>query len=175
MASSAERTERSKTTLRTMALDDLPAVFHLGERLFTSRDAPTLYRTWDEYEVTNLYQEDAETCSVAVQEGRLIGFALGTTVSKARSAWKYGYLVWLGIDPAQQRRGLATRLFHHWRGLMLSSGVNMLLLDTEADNDAAIAFFRKMGFGNPEPHVYMTLNLAAEQRARRSQNGREGT
>jgi ribosomal protein S18 acetylase RimI-like enzyme len=163
-----------RPTLRIMVLDDLPAVFHLGERLFTSRTAPNLYRTWDEYEVTNLYQEDAETCSVAVLEDRVVGFALGTTVSKARSAWKYGYLVWLGVDPDRQRRGLATRLFSHWRGLMLASGVNMLLLDTEADNQAAIAFFRKMGFGNPEAHVYMTLNLAAEQRARRNQAEREG-
>jgi len=174
MGANGEKPVRSKLVLRTMTLDDLSAVFHLGERLFTSRAAPNLYRTWDEFEVTTLYQEDAQTCTVAIQEDRLVGFALGTTVSKARSAWKYGYLVWLGVDPQRQRLGLATRLFNHWRSLMLADGVNMLLLDTEADNEAAIAFFRKMGFGNPEPHVYMTLNLSAEQRARRGRTDREG-
>jgi ribosomal protein S18 acetylase RimI-like enzyme len=160
-----ERGERKRIVIRAMTFDDLAAVFHLGERLFTSRDAPNLYRTWDEYEVMNLYQEDQETCAVATVDGKLAGFVLGTTVSKARSAWKYGYLVWLAVEPGHQRAGLATRLFQHFRAQVLAQGVRMLMIDTAADNHSALAFFGRMGFGNPEPHVYMTQNLAAEQRA----------
>ena len=47
---------------------------------------------------------------------------------------------------------------------MLESGVRMLLVDTEADNLPALFFFRKMGFGSPEEHIYLTLNLSEQQR-----------
>jgi hypothetical protein len=46
---------------------------------------------------------------------------------------------------------------------MLKNGVRMLLVDTEAENLPALFFFRKMGFGNPQQHIYLTLNLDARQ------------
>jgi len=169
-----KRKKRSNLTIRQMEIDDLPAVFHLGEELFTAEKAPNLYRTWDEYEVIALYQGDAEFCLVAEMEDQIIGFALGTTVSKTRSAWKYGYLVWLGVQPSLQRQGIAERLFSHFRDLMLESGVRMLLVDSEADNLPALHFFRKMGFGNPQEHIYLALNLASQrqQLKEKRNNGR---
>lgn len=160
--------------IREMEIDDLAPVFHLGEKVFTSREVPNLYRTWDEYEVVTLFQSEPEFCLVAEIGVHLVGFALGTTISKSQSAWKYGHLIWLGIDPAYQKRGVAERLFRHFRDLMLESGVRMLLIDTEADNLPALHFFRKMGFGNPQQHIYMTLNLSDQQRHYREKkaNGR---
>jgi hypothetical protein len=46
---------------------------------------------------------------------------------------------------------------------MLGQGVRMLIVDTEAENLSALRFFRKMGFGSPQQHIYLSLNLAAEQ------------
>jgi len=34
--------------IRQMQLKDLPAVFELGQKLFTAEDLPTLYRCWDD-------------------------------------------------------------------------------------------------------------------------------
>jgi len=153
-------------TIRPMEIDDFPAVFHLGERLFQAEKVPNLYRTWDEFEVISLYQGDPEFCLVAEVEDQIIGFVLGNTISKSHSAWKYGHLIWLGIAPAFQRRNIATRLFNRFRDLMLENGVRMLLVDTEAGDLAALRFFQKMGFGNPQRHIYMTLNLAARRRAK---------
>jgi len=39
----------------------------------------------------------------------------------------------------------------------------MLIVDTEADNLPALQFFRKMGFGNPQEHIYLTMNLSGRQ------------
>ena len=150
---------RPGVEIREMEIDDLAPVFHLGERLFTSKKVPTLYRTWDEYEVTNIFQTEPEFCLVAEVDDKPIGFALGTTITKARSAWKYGHLVWLGVDPDYQRLGLATRLFNHFRDKMEEHGVRILLVDTEADNEGALRFFREVGFGSPEEHLYLALNL----------------
>lgn len=155
---------KTVVSVRQMEIDDIAAVFHLGERLFTARDAPNLYRTWDEYEVISLFQSDSEFCLVAEDEEQIVGFALGTTVTKSHSAWKYGYLVWLGIDPAHHGHGIASKLFHRFRDLMLADGARILLVDTEAENLAALHFFRKMGFGNPQEHIYLSLNLDPQLR-----------
>ena len=73
------------------------------------------------------------------------------------------HLVWLGVDPDYQRLGVARRLFNHFRDKMEEHGVRILLVDTEADNEQALAFFREMGFGNPEEHLYLALNLDQQQ------------
>lgn len=154
------RKKKPNVVIRQMEIDDLATVFHLGEKLFTAREVPNLYRTWDDYEVIALFQSDAEFCLVAEDdEERIVGFALGTTVTKSHSAWKYGYLVWLGIDPDFHGQGIASKLFYRFRDLMLADGVRMLLVDTEADNLSALHFFRKMGFGSPQEHIYLALNL----------------
>jgi ribosomal protein S18 acetylase RimI-like enzyme len=146
-------------------------VFHLGEKLFTAREVPNLYRTWDEYEVVNLYQSDPEFCLVAVFDEEIVGFILGSTIEKTHSAWKYGHLIWLGTEPEFQRQGIAEKLFGHFQDLMLESGVRMLLTDTEAENLPALHFFRKLGFGQPQQHIYMTLNLSDQQRQLKEKKG----
>lgn len=156
---------KQKIQIREMELDDLAAVFHMGEELFTAEEVPNLYRTWDEYELIELFYADSELCFVAEADGKIVGFALGTVIEKERSAWKYGHLVWLGISPELQRGGLGERLFNHFKEVMTKRGVRMMVVDTEADNLQALRFFRKMGFGKPEEHIYLSLNLSGQKRA----------
>jgi len=68
--------------VREMGVDDIPVVFHLGEQVFTADKTPTLYRTWDEFEVISMFNEDTEYCLVAALEGQIVGFALGNVVTK---------------------------------------------------------------------------------------------
>ena len=49
---------------------------------------------------------------------------------------------------------------------MVEQGVRMVIIDTDADNQAGIRFFKKHGFGNIQKHVYMTLTLAKKARRR---------
>jgi ribosomal protein S18 acetylase RimI-like enzyme len=154
--------------IRELTIDDLAAVFHLGERLFTSDFSPSMYRTWDEYEITTLFNSDSELCLVAELDGEIVGFALGTTVEKQNSAWKYGYLVWIGVRPGLQKCGAGHRLFSELKKRMIDQGVRMIVIDTDADNEAGINFFKREGFGNIQEHVYMTLNLSRPRPKRRS-------
>jgi ribosomal protein S18 acetylase RimI-like enzyme len=153
--------------IREITIDDLAAVFHLGEKLFTSDFSPSMYRTWDEYEITTLFNSDSELCLVAEFDGEIVGFALGTTVEKLHSAWKYGYLVWIGVRPGLQKCGAGHQLFAEIRQRMIDQGVRMIVIDTDADNEAGIAFFRKVGFDNIQKHVYMTLNLSRKRKKRK--------
>jgi ribosomal protein S18 acetylase RimI-like enzyme len=161
---SSKAKRRPKVIIRQMELDDLAPVFHLGEQLFTASKAPNLYRTWDEYELIELYHADTELCLVAEHDKKIIGFALGTTIEKDRSAWKYGHLVWLGVEPKFHRKGVGERLFNQFRERMANEGVRILMVDTEADNLTALHFFRTMGFGKPEEHIYLSLNLSGQRR-----------
>ena len=157
--------------IREMEVDDIAAVFHLGERIFTSEENPTLYRTWDEFEVTSLYNSDPEFCLVAEADKEIVGFILGTTVTKTRSAWKYGYVVWLAVAPEWQRSGLGSRLFDKLAEEMIEDGVRIFMVDTEAGNQPALSFFKKKGFGNPEEQVYLTLNVKTYQEKPRRGRG----
>ena len=166
------KTRRLNLKIRPMEIDDLAGVFHLGEKLFEAQKVPNLYRTWDEYEVIELFNTDAEFCLVAEVDDKIIGFALGTTITKSHSAWKYGHLVWLGVETSYQRMSIAEKLFNRFKDLMLKDGVRMLLVDTEAENLPALYFFRKFGFGNPQQHIYLTMNLATQQQVlKKRQNG----
>lgn len=161
-----KKKKKEQVNIREMTIDDLAPVFHLGEKLFTPESSPNLYRTWDEYEVVDAFRDNAEFCLAAEsEEEEIIGFILGTTIEKRRSSWKYGYLIWLGVDGKYQDKGVASRLFNHFRNLMIDEGVRMLLVDTEANNLSAIGFFEKMGFEKPKKHVYLSLNLDSERQS----------
>ena len=154
---------KRKIEIRTATIDDLSAIFHLGEKVFTSQEYSNLYRTWDEYEVTHLFNSESEYVIVAVSKKRVVGFAMGTIIEKARTAWNYGHLLWLGVDPDYSRMNIGTLLFERFRELMETAGISMLIVDTQANNEPAVNFFQRKGFENPTEHVYMTLNLRKEE------------
>lgn len=149
--------------IRVMELEDIPAVYELGENVFTSDRWPQLHRTWDEYEVVEAFMHDRDTSLVALLDDRVIGFALGVLIEKRHSSWVYGYLEWLAVDPDVGRRGVAKMLIKDLRALFIEAGARMLLVDTHADNDGALNFFRGQGFGSEEDHVYLSLNLTHEK------------
>jgi ribosomal protein S18 acetylase RimI-like enzyme len=145
--------------IREMALKDLPEVFALGLRLFTAERWPTLYRSWDQYEIVELFGSDGEFCLVAETEHRIVGFALGTLMEKYGSPWRYGWLLWLGISQRYRGRGIAARLLNRLADLFIEHGARIMLVDTDAANEQALKFFRKQGFGNDLMHVYLSKNF----------------
>ena len=164
----AENTKKkAETVVRQMEIDDIGAVYHLGEKLFTSEEFPFLYRTWDPYEVTESFTSDPDYCLVAEREGKIIGFALGTTIEKEGTAWKrYGYLTWMGIDEAFQRTGLGVRFYRRLEEKFREEGVRMVMADTEAGNKEAIAFFKSLGFSPARRHLWLAKTLQSRERRR---------
>lgn len=161
MASLSDLESSQLVEIRDMEIDDIAPVYHLGESLFTSDLYPYLYRTWDEWEVIGQYNTDPEYCLVAVVDDQLAGFVLGTIISKA--SWVYGYIIWLGVDPKFQRRGVADRLVDKIVERMIEEGVRFMLVDTDPTNVPAIKFFTRKGFGNARKHVYLSMNLTKHE------------
>jgi ribosomal protein S18 acetylase RimI-like enzyme len=147
-----------RVVIREMEIDDLPAAFELGDRVF-SADLPSLYRTWDEYELVDTFSSDGEFCLVAERDDELVAFAIGSVIRKRRGAWTYGYLSWIAVEPRLAWRGIARRLVARLTELFIEAGVRMMVVDTDPENERAVEFFRRLGFGRPVEHVYMTRNL----------------
>jgi ribosomal protein S18 acetylase RimI-like enzyme len=157
--------------LRQMELKDLPAVFRLGQKLFTAEDLPTLYRSWDEHEILELFRSDEETCLVAEVDDKIIGFALGCMMEKPRSAWRYGWLEWLGVTPRYKRCGIARRLLNQLTQLFIEREARIMLVDTDEENVDALAFLRQTGFGQETRHVYLSRNLDDHPKRFERRNG----
>jgi ribosomal protein S18 acetylase RimI-like enzyme len=145
--------------IREMQLKDLPAVFELGQRLFTAEKLPTLYRSWDEHELVQLFASDGETCLVAEVDDQIVGFALGRLMEKPRNAWRYGWLLWLGVASQRKRSGIASRLLNQLTTLFIERDARIMLVDTDEDNHEALSFFRRNGFGQEIKHIYLSHNL----------------
>lgn len=154
-----QKAQNSATEVREMTVDDLPAVFALGEKLFTSDAWPSLYRTWDDYELLALFSSDRETCLVAEWDGKILGFILGTIIEKRRSPWTYGYIVWLGVAPRHASKGIGKKLVNAITDIFVEEGVRLMIADTDAKNTPALRFFDHMGFDSKRDHVYMSRNL----------------
>ena len=71
----------------------------------------------------------------------------------------------MGVDPAFNRRGIASRLLHHLTNLFVRRNARIMLVDTTENNQPALAFFRKLGFGHELRHVYLSQNLDAHPEA----------
>ena len=147
--------------IRDLEIDDLAPVYHLGEALFTSDRYPYLYRTWDEWEVIGLYNTDPEYCLVAEVNDTLAGFILGTIITKA--SWTYGYIIWLGVSPQFQRRGIADKLVDKIVERTIADGARFMMVDTDPANDPAMTFFKRKGFNSPQQHIVLSMNLSKHE------------
>ncbi|AFZ28626.1 MULTISPECIES: GNAT family N-acetyltransferase [Chroococcaceae] len=151
----------SSVYVRELEIDDLAPVYHLGEKLFTSDLYPYLYRTWDKWEVIGLYNTDPEYCLVAEIDGELAGFILGTVITKG--SWTYGYIIWLGVNPNFQRRGVGDTLVDKLIERMIEDGARFMLVDTDPANVPAVKFFQRKGFGNSRQHIFLSMNLSKNE------------
>lgn len=55
-------------------------------------------------------------------------------------------LLSIGVDPVHRRAGLGNAILAHAAKDLISAGANMMFLDVAADNDAALALYRALGF-----------------------------
>jgi ribosomal protein S18 acetylase RimI-like enzyme len=155
-----EPKKKQEVIIREMDIDDISAVYHLGENLFTSEEFPILYRTWDAFEVTDYFSSDPDYCFVAESDGRVVGFVIGTIIKKEGTAWKrYGYVSWIGVNEDFQRTNLGFRLYQKLEKKLQDDGVRMMIADTDAGNIGALAFFKDVGFSQSAQHIWLAKTL----------------
>jgi ribosomal protein S18 acetylase RimI-like enzyme len=90
---------------------------------------------------------------VAVAEGRVCG-----TVMVGHDGHR-GWVYYMAVDPARQRRGLGTRLLRAAEAWVAARGVRKLELMIRDSNAAAAGFYARCGYGT-EPVRVMSRWLA---------------
>lgn len=120
--------------LRPMRWWDLDQVLPLERALFEDPWSEALY--WSE-----LAQGSNRTYLVAEDDGRIAGYA-GLAIYPDEA-----YVQTLGVDPAGQRRGVATRLMLTLLHDVRRRGLDVVGLEVRIDNVAAQELYRRFGFG----------------------------
>jgi ribosomal protein S18 acetylase RimI-like enzyme len=156
-----------RVRIRDMNIYDLASVYSIGLSVFTKDAYVFLYRTWDTYEVTELFSSSPELCMVAEYDGHVVGFALGFLIAKPKSPWTYGYLVWTGVQKEYQRYNIGRALYRDFERRAKREGARMMIIDTEGTNIQALKFFRAMGFSRGSEHIWMTKVLSRTDRSRK--------
>ncbi len=92
---------------------------------------------------------------VAEAEGTLVGHVGGAHVLDSspffKPEWRhYGLIFDLYVRPEFRRRGLAKQLVHAISDALLESGAHRLRIVGLANNDAALALYRGLGFSDYE-------------------------
>lgn len=166
----ANQNTKGSFSIRELGVYDLAEVYELGETCFRADLWPMLYRGWDEYEVTTMFNTDGDYCFVAENDDfergvtpddeRIVGFVLGTVMSKPGTAWSYGYIMWLCAHPNWQRAGVAGKLVDKVvEAFVENESVRIIMSDTDPRNERAVRFFEKKGFDQQRLHVFLTSNI----------------
>ena len=129
-----EQTPPPGVILRPMRFDDLPEVTRLDNEAFDliwRNSLPALQRAFSQPGLT----------TVAVHEGKLVGYQISTRNS-------FGvHLARLAVSPAFQGRGLGYAIVQDLLHQVYRLGMFRLTVNTQNDNSASLALYRKIGFG----------------------------
>ena len=147
--------------IRQMTLEDIPSVWHLGEKTFTPSSLQYTYRTWNVDELLSLFTSDPELCLVAEQTktSKIVGFALGTILKRSFSPWTYGYFVWAGVQKRFQKTGVGRRLYRELEKRFKDKSARIVMVDVESNNPAGIRFIKKLGFKEAQTYTWYSKNL----------------
>jgi [ribosomal protein S18]-alanine N-acetyltransferase len=102
--------------------------------------------SWNSARVLGAIEDDSTNVAVidpierGVRQRELAGFAI----------MHYGehtaHLALLAVHPAHRRRGLGTRLLGWLERCAVTAGIGRIRLEARADNPAAVAFYRGLGY-----------------------------
>jgi ribosomal protein S18 acetylase RimI-like enzyme len=91
---------------------------------------------------------------LALDDGAPVGFVSGVETTHPDKGTEL-FLYELAVDPRAQRRGIGAALVAALRDLALELGCHGMWVLTDADNEAALATYRKAGSGEPSSHVLL--------------------
>jgi ribosomal protein S18 acetylase RimI-like enzyme len=128
--------------IRTLKNDDLDAIVGIDERVLGENRR----NYWErKLELTN--NKSSQISLVAEVEGEVLGFILGDV-----SGWEFGvpetigWIDTIGIDPAYQKKGLATALARELIQNLKALGVKTIYTLVSWNDWDLLQFFHAMGF-----------------------------
>lgn len=140
--------------VRTYADEDEEGVANLWREVFP--DAPAWNRPEDDIRRKLAIQR--ELFLVAEQDGRIVGSAM------AGYDGHRGWVYYVAVAPDRRRQGIGTALMDEVERGLARIGCPKLNLQVRADNEAVVAFYRRLGYAVEER---ISMGKRLDQRGRR--------
>jgi ribosomal protein S18 acetylase RimI-like enzyme len=138
-----------------MQVEDLPAVYRLGERCYDVLEKP--YNYWSVREVADHVETAPGLCFVAEAEGRVVGFALAAESYEILD--DTGHLEWVAVAPEHRLEGVATRLIAAVVDALRDLGRTVVVADVSSANQASRRVFARAGFEEGIAVTFFTRRL----------------
>jgi ribosomal-protein-alanine N-acetyltransferase len=113
-------------------VSDAPGVYAVERSCF--------YDPYTEGLLNDLIKTRQEQFFVAVDDGEIIGYAVGSANSKE------GHIVSVAVDPRHRRKQVGTTLLSALMAKLTAEGVKQIQLEVRKGNAGAIAFYERMGY-----------------------------
>ncbi len=134
--------------VRSCNPNDLAAVHRLAEE-YTSFDA-----TPTPADIEGLYQRNPEHFYVAQDDsGNILGFITGCerkgipeNVLRTWKATRVGYIDIMAVDTPHRAKGIGTSLLNTILENFRKAGIDVVILDVPAEQEAAVKLYKKIGF-----------------------------
>lgn len=125
--------------LRRATLHDVPSILDLERACFN-----TLEETFNRRQVRYLIGDPRAIVTVAVQDDRVLGWAVGLVRQHRKT--RSGRLYAVAVHPEAQGRRLGRSLVERTLTSLAELGIVRIYLEVRADNAPAIDLYRKLGF-----------------------------
>ena len=128
--------------IRTLKKDDLNAIVEIDEKVLGENR-----RNYWEGKLELMNKKSSQVSLVGEINGNVVGFILGDI-----SGWEFGvpetigWIDTIGVDPAFQKRGLATALAHEVIKNLKALGVKTIYTLVSWNDWDLLQFFHAMGF-----------------------------
>ncbi len=128
--------------IRRLTMGDLEAIVAIDERVLGEKR-----RDYWEKKLAAMNEKASQVSLVAEAEGHVLGFILGDI-----SGWEFGvpdtvgWIETIGVDPAHQKKGVATALAQELIRKLKSIGVRTIYTLVSWNDWDLLQFFHAMGF-----------------------------
>ncbi len=128
--------------IRSLSNEDLEAIVEIDEKVLGEKR-----KDYWEKKLQMMNDKASQVSLVAEVEGRVLGFILGDI-----SGWEFGvpdtigWIDTIGVDPAHQKKGLATALAQELIQRLKAMGVRTIYTLVSWNDWNLLQFFHAMGF-----------------------------
>jgi len=128
--------------IRSLRIEDLEAIVAIDEKVLGEKR-----RDYWEKKLHMMDEKASQVSLVAEVQGKVLGFILGDV-----SGWEFGvsdtigWIDTIGVEPAQQKKGLATALAQELIQRLKAMGVRTIYTLVSWNDWDLLQFFHAMGF-----------------------------
>ena len=131
---------KSQIDIRSMCLEDLPAIEKIDHLAFASLWQNSLEG------LTKAFNQPGFS-TVATQQNQIIGYQISTAVTIQ------GHLARLAVHPDHQGQQVGTGLVVDLLSRMLKNGIHNITVNTQYDNFSSLAIYQKLGFNQTQETI----------------------